>query len=444
MDLLMHPIVRHALELAIMMPCALMAFIPVRRYLRRDFNFVFTCAACALLAFIVLGSLACSYLGCPTNLICIASLPLFLALYSYQVGLNQGKVVFCFFLAAHMGAYASVLTAFLMAPLEVTNPDITFLPVSSMICLALANVLTLVFYRTLDVKLAMLMGTEELNGTWTTAAIAAMVLTAAFVWINPNDFGIIMEGRVRMMALLALLLVPLVELFAFDVVWKLFSHLVENTRLKQENNMLSLEERRYAQLRGYMENTRSIRHDFRQHLRVISDLAHNDRNDELIEYIDELGSSALTQEHVQACENLALDAIVAYYDSVARQQGTTIDWKVEVPARCFVKDSDLCSVVGNLVENAVQAVSALPDDKRNIQATVRMLSDAMLGITVRNPYDGEVHLGRSGLPRTHQASGHGIGLPSVKTIVKSYDGTMTIDTANKIFVVSVLMYGETD
>ena len=68
-----------------------------------------------------------------------------------------------------------------------------------------------------------------------------------------------------------------------------------------------------------------------------------------------------------------------------------------------------------------------------------MLSDAMLGLSVKNPYEGSIKLNKNGLPRSGKA-GHGIGLSSVKAVVNRYDGSLEINTDDNLFTAGVLMY----
>lgn len=74
-----------------------------------------------------------------------------------------------------------------------------------------------------------------------------------------------------------------------------------------------------------------------------------------------------------------------------------------------------------------------------MEAVSLMLSDAMLGVSVSNPYTGKIRLGKNGLPHGGKA-GHGLGLASVASTVQRYRGTLDIRTENNVFAVDILMY----
>ncbi len=433
-------ILRYALELASVIPAAVIALIPVHRSLRRSKTLVYGAMAVVLLAFVVAGSFIGAYFGCASSLVTFAFMPLLLAVYSYVVDLNVGKTLFCFMFSTALCALSTLFVSLLNAPVEATNPLVTFLPETSLMVILAEVVIGILFYRTLDAKLSMLLTEEDLDGSWYPASFAAFLLAAILIWVSPTNYALLLEGRIRTISMAACVIVAIGLVFLIDVIWRLSSHLVENTRLRQENNMLSMEERRYAQLRSYMNQTRELRHDFRQHMRVISGLVHGNQIDELTNYVDQINQMA-GQEHRRLCANHAVDAVASYYEAMAAEQGATIEWSLDVPEEVFIKEADLCSIIGNLVENALQAVSKLPADRQIVKVTVRLITEAMLGITVKNPYEGKIRMGRNGLPRTYKR-GHGIGLASVSAIAKRYGGTCDIDVSNGQFAVSILMYGE--
>ena len=79
-----------------------------------------------------------------------------------------------------------------------------------------------------------------------------------------------------------------------------------------------------------MEKTKTLRHDFRQHLRVIAGLSEAGRLDELRSYLKDYAGET-SEEHAPLCANAALDAIAGYYDAAARRAAVPISWQIELP-----------------------------------------------------------------------------------------------------------------
>ena len=211
-----------------------------------------------------------------------------------------------------------------------------------------------------------------------------------------------------------------------------------NVRLQQENSLLQMEAKRYREMRSYMDNTRSMRHDFRQHLHVITELARSGETEKLNEYLSGVNDAA--QESLDRyCANLAVDAIASFYTRLSGSRDIRILWTLELPDPLPVDESDYCGLLGNLLDNAVNAVKDLPKERRNITVASRMLSDSMLGVSVENPYEGTLKLDAAGMPVSSRDN-HGIGLASVAATVHKYHGSMDIRTNDNIFAVSILLY----
>lgn len=186
-----------------------------------------------------------------------------------------------------------------------------------------------------------------------------------------------------------------------------------------------------------MERSRHQRHDFRQHIRVISGLAESGRIDELRQYISQY-EAELGNERQTFCSNAAVDAIAGYYDLSAKADDIEILWQLNLPQEVNITQSDLCMTLGNLVENSIKAVCRLPQEQRKITVICRMLSPAMICIVVENPYSGEIRQ-YDDEDLFDKTEGAGIGLASVESVANKYHGKLMIETDNNIFRVNILL-----
>ena len=261
---------------------------------------------------------------------------------------------------------------------------------------------------------------------------------AAFlIFCMPRDSAIILINRIMIIAVLAVSISLLGIFLLLYEMYRVAMEYTRNTRLDRENQLLAVESRRYMELRAYMDQTRSLRHDFRQHLHVISGLTEAGELEELKSYLrqyeDELNDARPT-----LCANPAVDALAGHYDSDARQKGIPVEWKLELPKRLPLPEADLCTLLGNLLENAVFASQKLPPDERQVRVMARMLSPAMLGIVVENRYDGVLKK-QKGVLHSTKHEGQGIGLVSIHTTVQKYHGNLTVETENNVFRANVLL-----
>lgn len=136
--------------------------------------------------------------------------------------------------------------------------------------------------------------------------------------------------------------------------------------------------------------------------------------------------------------NPAVDALAGYYDHAAGQQSVPVEWKLALPRQLPMPEADLCTILGNLLENALHASQKLPPEQRRVQVMAQMLSPAMLGLVVENRYDGMLKK-QQGILRSTKHEGTGIGLVSAETVVHKYNGNLHLETEEQIFRVNVLL-----
>ncbi len=170
-----------------------------------------------------------------------------------------------------------------------------------------------------------------------------------------------------------------------------------------------MEEKQYRHLRSYMEETSTLRHDFRHHLLTIEELAKQGNTEKLLEYIQPFIEKTSTGKYRKHFENSMLDAVAAHYIDMAQSQNTRLLWNID-----------------------------LPEFRREIKVAVLINSDTVMIIHITNPYKGNISLDENDLPII-EGDNHGIGLRSVLNTVEHYNGYMTINTKNNIFEVSIMI-----
>ena len=123
--------------------------------------------------------------------------------------------------------------------------------------------------------------------------------------------------------------------------------------------------------------------------------------------------------------NRVVSVILNEYFQVAKDAAVSIDLDVLVPAELFVTAADLYVLLGNTLDNAIEACMELPKEQRRITLKLKK-HNSMLYYEISNPYD-EKHL--------HRARGnyHGFGLKNVAKCVEKYRGKLEVTKSNGIF-----------
>lgn len=433
----MNLLLQYALELAMIVPATILSFLPVLKHLRRNKSVIFLFTAAISLSLILAGAVICYKTGMVSDYFIYPALVLFFIIYCLLVDLDFVKKLFCFLNALAFCEFCLFYTVFLMAPYEDKGPDTPLLPVSGLLCLGLTAVIIIFFFKILTTELSGLLNEQHLDNIWKYLTLMPCIVCLLINWFYPREASSIMEGRIRDVGLVLAPLIPLMFLVFYQVIWLVSRQTAENEALHQEVHILRQEKKRYLALRGYMNKSRALRHDFRQHLRVLEKLSRDGETERLSAYIHELiDASDIYDERY--CANSAVDAIAAYYTSLGEKYEVDISWDLQLPEELPVQESDFCALFGNLMENALIAVRKLPSG-RYVNVSARMLSEEMLGLNVENPYTGKIHYGKNALPRSRKKNG-GIGLSSVSSTVQKYNGTINISTESDIFEIGVLLY----
>ncbi|MBQ9419663.1 MAG: GHKL domain-containing protein [Synergistaceae bacterium] len=433
---------RYAVELAIIIPDVLFVFVPVLDSLRWPALVTLGFAFSMVLVFVA----AVAWLGAsmllPVIPLLVVGVSLLFLIFFFTVKINLARKLFCFFNAIMMGAFCLLYSISLMASFEAENElwgATKLLTVESgLVSLGLSVLVGMFFLKFLTEELPMLLKEEFINGIWDFLFLIPLFATLLIAWLTPIWPKILLMGRARAFMLVLQVLIPIAILLTYYLLWWISAKFSEGARLQQENTMLQMERKRYEELTKYMDETRTLRHDFRQHILVISQLSNAGNLAELQKYLSQFNSVA-EKNYMRYCDNIAIDAVASYYTTFAKNQQTKIEWKLNLPQRLPLKESEYCVMLGNLIENSLRAVKDLPEDRRYVRVISSLLSETIIGISVDNPFEGKITFGKNGLPEADR-EGHGIGLISVLNVVKRHEGTLNITAEKNIFSVDIVLH----
>lgn len=204
---------------------------------------------------------------------------------------------------------------------------------------------------------------------------------------------------------------------------------------RQMQRQLHMQVEHYEQLQEKIQESRRIRHDFRQHLRVIASLAQENQNQKLLSYVAGITEQNESTSFVQLAENTELNAILQYYYTLAQKHGIDFRLRLDLPAQLGVPVVALGAIVGNLLENAMEACLRQPEGTRYIRMAGRLESDRLV-LVVDNSFDGALKRQNDRfLSRKHD--GVGQGLESVRELVLQAGGTLRIHPEDAVFQVDL-------
>ena len=228
--------------------------------------------------------------------------------------------------------------------------------------------------------------------------------------------------------LLAMHLLGLLSLFCI-----LFSYkkLQQNFRLSTEISLLEQEEH---SLNWYVEEaktrydeTKSFRHDIRNHIAVVKNLLQNRKLEEAVSYMEDMEDIAEKMSFPCSTNNPVVDILVGNKLGIAKSMGIDVDCSLLLPYPCSLRDIDICIILSNALDNAIEAVKRLDAGmEKYIQVSGRIQGDFLM-MEIENSFHGK------------GAFKKGTGLSNVKKVAEKYGGAMSIETQENKFVLHVLL-----
>ena len=167
-------------------------------------------------------------------------------------------------------------------------------------------------------------------------------------------------------------------------------------------------------------------------------MAQKGQDEELMFHLKELTDVCNKTKEYSHSGNITIDSIINYKLQNAEQRHIKVTADIFVPMELAVPTFDLAVVLGNLLDNAIEAVSYVED--RWIDIRVKYTKGRLI-IEINNTYDGMLPRTLEGIvSRKEDKENHGIGIKSVKLTLEKYDGILQITQDGAKFTAKVLMY----
>ena len=193
------------------------------------------------------------------------------------------------------------------------------------------------------------------------------------------------------------------------------------------------------------ERIKDIRHDMKLHLVTARDYAINDNANEVINYLNGLLGDVGKSEVYSDTGNIAFDSIINFKLKNIAEENIKLDINVFAPPNLNIEVADVVTILGNLLDNALDAVAKVED--KIIKLSIES-SKGNLFIKVDNTFDGEVKYadGKAGAEKTittrKDGDNHGHGLKNIRKSVEKYNGHVDISHDDNVFSVGILLYVE--
>lgn len=197
-------------------------------------------------------------------------------------------------------------------------------------------------------------------------------------------------------------------------------------------------ETHYQEVDNMYRKMRGWRHDYRNHIQAMKMMAANGNMDGIKAYLDELDTDLNTVDTVVKTGNAMADAILNSKISLAQSKSIAVHCDAHIPVKLQMSELDLCCILGNLFDNAIEASLSLPEAKRQIRVYMDM-KGTQLYISFTNFTSGRKLNKVGNLFQTSKGEGHGFGLVRIDNIIERLGGYLSRNSEDGAFTTEILI-----
>jgi sensor histidine kinase YesM len=240
-----------------------------------------------------------------------------------------------------------------------------------------------------------------------------------------------------------LLQIILALAFVFIICSAYFYYRLRQIQQEQKNIALQnkLLEKNYQVAKESYESNARLYHDMENHFSMIQSYLANGKVEDAREYLDRISKdrAAYSVERFTGIE--AIDYILSQKAELARQQNVEVSIHAEYPKNCKIDPVDLCTILTNLLDNAVEACVKLPETSiKKLVVTIRRINQFII-IQIANSCMEEPIINRGiFITSKTEKRHHGWGMKNVKLAVEKYYGTMEFEYSKNMFTICVMLF----
>ncbi len=436
-------VLRPILEISVIIPGILLAYLPAHTYLKQRRLQVLLWMLPLLLVLSVCGGLLCYGLNIKTAPIMLGAV--FVAGFAYVRSLDLSlwksvsvALAICAVFAC-VNSLSRAINAIMTADLNITENELWFCFGAALIYNLFCWLFVLLAWYPATHAARALVEDDNLAQTWYVFWILPMVFIGLNLFMVPQYRETLYQGRVMQgYIVLSIVLLAILALF-YAMFLVMANSLNRNAKLQQENHFLSMQRARYDNLCTAIEETRHARHDLRHHFTQLSAMADAGELDQIKNYLSK-AQEKIPNLDMRFSENRAADSVIGHYCALARRENVPFLTNIDLPAELPVDEMDMCLILSNLLENALEASGRTNEIKRQIKVEIYLHSGRLLLIQVKNTYDGNIKE-KDGVFQSSKRKGNGIGIQSVRRIAEKNGGDSTFSYNDGIFTAKIMLRG---
>ena len=303
----------HLLQFLILYPAAILCFLPMKNQLAQNKMKVLILTFCVLTIYIPIGAWLVNYTSISSNLVLFPSLILFFATYCKMVKSNFGECLAIFLQSVTLLSYPADYALGVDAAI---HPDETLFDVC-LDCSVTQLIFSLIFVLVFGIFSRHFQSVliDNLKGSrvWYVFLPVPLIFLLLNILIQPHQYATLYTGRLFFLYIMFLSLSLFLFVLTYIIFYFIANELLVHYETQERIRLLEMQEHQYVTQQTYMDESRRIRHDFRQSLYALSQLAESGDIETIQQYLRNYASAIPKNEITTYCKNVSVNALLNYY-----------------------------------------------------------------------------------------------------------------------------------
>ncbi len=422
------------MELMVFLPGMLLAYFPMKQYLRLRPARLAAAAVPLILLLCLAGEATCRIFHLNILWLFFPAAAIMGCFYVHTLKVTRWKSVSVFL--AVCGVFSCLGSAAVGISGETTPP---FSPRTAALWFFMCCALSVASWYPSTHATRQLLEDNAFASTWHMFWILPILFISLNLFMLPRNPGILEQGRLRLLYIIFSFVFLVLLLLSYLLFYHMATSLNRNDRLRRENQLLSMQQARYDDLRSVIAQMRQARHDMRHHFHTLQGFAAQGNLEGIAAYLDEV-QGGIPEGDLGLCENPAVDSVAGYFAMRYRECGIPVTFSLDLPPQLPVPESELCSVLSNLLENAMEAGMKTAPGRRRTNVAAHLHSGHMVLLSVENTYDGKIRE-KDGVFLSSRRPGEGVGLQAVRHTAEKGGGYARFHYGDGVFTANVILRG---
>jgi signal transduction histidine kinase len=269
-----------------------------------------------------------------------------------------------------------------------------------------------------------------------TCAVIMIFSCFLFIFFNLSNFD--EQANYILIWLAAGMLFILIGVFVMHEMF--IREETRNINLSSRLQRLEMESHFFKELGAIQTDLRTWRHEYKNNLLALRALVEEGSSEKTLDYLDKISGESFQENIMLHTGNTVLDAVVSSKLMLARSAGIEVSIQAVYPEINQIEDNDLCAIVGNLLDNAIEACERMSKTEKNRFITFSLLIKGKnLVISILNSYNGEIKRAGDRYLTVKGNSLHGIGIQYIDSIVEKYQGHVLRKYQDGVFETHVML-----